>query len=85
MTPRPVTVSHSCHSTFDFKWMGQHPKTLMCYLQLAHVGIAITLEQVMGIEPTYSAWKADILTVVRYLLMVTEMGLEPTNSALKWL
>lgn len=25
------------------------------------------LEQVMGIEPTFSAWKADVLAVVRHL------------------
>ena len=25
------------------------------------------LEQVMGIEPTFSAWKADVLSVVRHL------------------
>ena len=25
------------------------------------------LEQVMGVEPTFSAWKADVLAVVRHL------------------
>ena len=28
------------------------------------------MEQVVGIEPTSSAWKADILAFVRYLQMV---------------
>lgn len=40
------------------------------------------LEQVMGIEPTFSAWKADVLAVVRHLQMgeVKELNL-PSSSA----
>lgn len=30
-------------------------------------GPEVTLEQVMGVEPTSSAWKADALTVVLHL------------------
>lgn len=29
-----------------------------------------SLEQVVGIEPTLSAWKADVLTIVRYLHLI---------------
>ena len=36
------------------------------------------LEQVMGIEPTFSAWKADVLAVVRHLQRMVQVGgLEP--------
>lgn len=35
------------------------------------------LEQVMGIEPMFSAWKADTLTIVLHLQMVGLLGLEP--------
>mgnify|MGYP000150663647 FL=1 len=28
-----------------------------------------SLEQVAGIEPTFSAWEADALTIVRYLYL----------------
>ena len=40
------------------------------------------LEQVMGIEPTFSAWKADVLAIVRHLQMgeVKELNL-PSSSA----
>lgn len=42
----------------------------------------VPLEQVMGIEPTFSAWKADVLAVVRHLQMgeVKELNL-PSSSA----
>ena len=37
----------------------------------------------MGIEPTPSAWKADILTIIRYLhkasFNTNLIGVEPTN------
>lgn len=36
------------------------------------------LEQVMGIEPTFSAWKADVLSIVRHLQRMVQVGgLEP--------
>lgn len=41
-----------------------------------------SLEQVMGIEPTSSAWKADALTVVLHLQMVVLQGLEPRTYRL---
>lgn len=37
------------------------------------------LEQVMGIEPTFSAWKADVLTIVRHLQMGGSEGVEPSQ------
>ena len=38
------------------------------------------MEQHKGIEPSPSAWKADILTVIRMLLMVPAAGFEPTSQ-----
>ena len=29
--------------------------------------IHLAMEQVKGIEPSFSAWKADVLTIVRHL------------------
>ena len=40
------------------------------------------MEQVMGVEPTSSAWKADALTVVLHLQMVGHRGLEPGTRRL---
>ena len=36
------------------------------------------MEQVNGIEPSSSAWKADALTVVLHLLIPISLGLRPT-------
>lgn len=33
-----------------------------------------SLEQVAGIEPTFSAWEADVLTIVRYLAFMAEQA-----------
>ena len=38
------------------------------------------MEQVMGVEPTSSAWKADVLAVVRHLLINSGRDLTPTSS-----
>ena len=34
----------------------------------------------MGVEPTSSAWKAEIIAVIPHLHMVHGMGLEPTRD-----
>lgn len=34
----------------------------------------------MGVEPTSSDWKSDLLTVIRYLHMVEVTGFEPAAS-----
>ena len=38
------------------------------------------MEQVAGIEPAPSAWKADILAVIRYLHMERIEGIEPSTK-----
>lgn len=40
------------------------------------------LEQVRGVEPPSSAWKADALTVVLHLQMVGLQGFEPKTIRL---
>ena len=38
------------------------------------------MEQMMGVEPTSSAWKANVLAVVRHLHKMAErVGFEPTG------
>ena len=36
-----------------------------------------SLEQAMGIEPTLSDWKSDVLTVIQRLHLAPDTGLEP--------
>lgn len=38
------------------------------------------MEQVAGIEPAPSAWKTDILAVIRYLHMERIEGIEPSTK-----
>ena len=35
------------------------------------------MERVVGIEPTFPAWKAGVLADIRYPQMVTPRGIEP--------
>ena len=42
-----------------------------------------TLEQMTGIEPASQPWQGRILTVVLHLQVVTSMGFEPMNAAVK--
>ena len=32
------------------------------------------LEQVVGVEPTSSAWKAEVIAIIRYLHIATEVA-----------
>ena len=43
---------------------------------------AFYLERVMGIEPTWSAWKAEVLPLnyTRAFFMVEGVGFEPTKA-----
>ena len=43
-------------------------------------GAEISLEQVMGIEPTYSAWKADVLPLNYTRIQIGVTGFEPATS-----
>ena len=41
------------------------------------------MEQMTGIEPASQPWQGRILTVVLHLQLVTSMGFEPMNAAVK--
>ena len=41
------------------------------------------MEEMMGIEPTSSAWKAEVLAIKRHLHMVELVGVEPTTFCLQ--
>ncbi len=38
------------------------------------------IEQVPGIEPRSSDWKSEVITVIRYLLLVLGAGIEPARA-----
>ena len=55
-----------------------------CSIQLSYWHILHTLEnkkRVMGIEPTYSAWKADVLPLnhTRMILLISKSGWQDSN------
>ena len=43
----------------------------------AELNTHIKMERVVGIEPTFPAWKAGVLADIRYPQMVTPRGIEP--------
>lgn len=45
-------------------------------LPLNYIRIFIKMEQITGIEPALSAWKAEVLAVERYLRLVLPKRLE---------
>ena len=62
-----------CCQRMGLEGQGQLQKELLCFSQnekrnsaAAEKSESLILERVTGIEPVYSAWKADILTIVLY-------------------
>ena len=41
------------------------------------------MERLLGIEPRSSAWKAEVIAIIREPLMVPKVGLEPTTFGLQ--
>ena len=48
-----------------------------------HITIYYDKKQVMGIEPTYSAWKADVLPLNHTCISVSLKGFEPLTLGLE--
>ena len=52
------------------------------HLQKVPIGYSLQMERVMGLEPTISAWKANVLPLHYTRNLERETGLEPATSAL---
>lgn len=51
----------------DISQMLQHLLSIPCHEEAVSVGI---LEQVTGVEPVSSTWRAEVLAVIRYLHII---------------
>lgn len=59
----------------DISQMLQHLLSIPCHKEAVSAG---TLEEYIGVEPTSSAWRAEVLTVIRILHKIAgEPSLSP--------
>ena len=65
------SANRLCHiSAFRRRWQFKRTKSVLC----EH------MERVVGIEPTSSAWKAEVIAIIRHPHMVPMTGLEPART-----
>ncbi len=65
------------HSLQNGTWI-KRPKTIPTYImcQCITQSRLTTMERVAGIEPASSAWKAEVIAIIRYPHMVPTTGIE---------
>ena len=67
----------SYDASLGFEPKLSEPKSLVLPLHKEAI-----VERIVGIEPTSPTWKEGVITIIRYPLLVGQIGIEPITSAL---
>ena len=54
--------------------------TMFTQAHIHNISLLILMERTMGIEPTSSAWKAEVIAIIRRPHLVLREGLEPSPN-----